>query len=209
MTKRYDYTQRLYDEFISGKNGQLLGFSADGIKVLTDDVNIFNVLYKAEVERLTKNVSVDKGKVYKIIKYQSLGLGEGELSSNLVLNEELKYAIACQHQKVDDWMFRNFCGGGRVVILASNKDRIAESIPALIDAYLKEMEIERTDLSYDRQVPSLFMQISINNRELDLPNEGEFNTRLGVLSSVETLNKEIENASLNIHEKSNSNERKR
>ena len=86
MIRRYDYTQRLYDEFISEKNGKLLGFSADGIKILTDDTNIYNTIYNFEVNRLKQRYA-EQGKsgVYKIEKYKSFGLGENELSLSLVL----------------------------------------------------------------------------------------------------------------------------
>ena len=164
--KRRDDTQKLFDTFMTQRiKGTPFAFSTDDVVVLTNNGVVYRELLASEKFRNAKNQAEGKH-VSNIVEYKDLGLGNHELSKDIVLRDELKNALLFGTIKTLYPGEKDYVGGSHTLVVSTSPESLKNFIDGVVRQHVLEHGInlakeEKWDTCW---LPCLFTMLSVDNR---------------------------------------------
>lgn len=153
--KRLDYTQKLFDLFMSSRVKQTpFAFSTNDAVILTTDEDVYKELLSSEKYRNARN-KVDGKRQTNIVEFKDLGLGKHEISKDIILRDELKNAALFSQLELQGCDSRKRVGGAHTIIITSSPDRIKDFLEAVIKQHVAAFGIDNLPTEFLESNPEL------------------------------------------------------
>lgn len=162
--ERQDYTQMLFNHFITKSISQPYGYMCRGAVVLTTDHKLLKKLEKNDKEKLSKGYC-------HIQDLKDAGI---ELNADSKLLPNVNNAVLFSTPQTFDGLSEKSIGDEYTLILVNGEesfDRFEETIPTIIQHHIDKYCI---DVDKNTRVPLLHADISRNNNKVDLKYDGNY-----------------------------------
>ena len=199
---RNDDTQNLFTEAVKSFKGRCYGFENGSIIVLTTDSALLKTLAKIQQEdNLVKTQSGEKfGKINKL-NFGGFGIDPNQklstVFSNALYFKQGEYANLC------DAYSPEMIGGEKTLVLSSSAEEFKKFIIPIFEKHYSDFNIDLYNQSWfvDPTEPRIRVNLVVNNKAVELQNDGVYCSRLLFREAPEEISKSIDHSLFGSNEK--------